>query len=475
MVSCRSAANRVADHWVSYGLIQLCLHGRGIGILPTVPPTPAASRLWSSCRSQRSSCTSVRPLPAPWQTLGQSAVALVADPGCTRPIIERLRLRRRYTYQAAVATAGQHRSRQWLLIAVLTSLLCNLTGTSAAAHQSEWLTGPAMPTARAFLAGATAPCPPNVEGLKGTCVYTIGGLNGTSAANALEAYSPATNTWATLPPMPAPRSDLAATTAPCPQHVNGLKGVCVYAIGGVRGERPLISNAVEAYSPATNTWATLPSMPTKRSLTGAATTLCPRHIDGLKGTCVYAVGGRGFFAALNTVEAYSPATNTWATLPSMPTAHAGLHGNAARCPKEADDLRTTMCVYAIGGFNETFPALDTVEAYNPVSNVWATLPSIATARALPAGAAAPCLQRSDEKKPAAPQKTAQAGGDDRWGNAHHRESCIYGGFNRSSQHLMISEVWDGSSSAGSRSGDTAKVEVSGASEISASYRSSVLG
>ncbi|MCD9904704.1 hypothetical protein LUR56_40555 [Streptomyces sp. MT29] len=33
-----------------------------------------------------------------------------------------------------------------------------------------------------------------------------------------------------------------------------------------------------------------------------------------------------------------------------------------------------------------------------------------------------------------------------------------GGFNPSSQHLMISEVWDSSSSAGSRSGDTVKVE-----------------
>ncbi|MCX4515697.1 IS3 family transposase [Streptomyces sp. NBC_01619] len=61
------------------------------------------------------------------------------------------------------------------------------------------------------------------------------------------------------------------------------------------------------------------------------------------------------------------------------------------------------------------------------------------------------------------------------GAIFHSDRGSNGGFNRSSQHLMISEVWDGSSSAGSRSGDTAKVEVSGASEISASYRSSVLG
>ncbi|MFB7601164.1 IS3 family transposase, partial [Streptomyces sp. NPDC056160] len=35
---------------------------------------------------------------------------------------------------------------------------------------------------------------------------------------------------------------------------------------------------------------------------------------------------------------------------------------------------------------------------------------------------------------------------------HHADHGCQGGFNRSSQHLVISEVWDGSSSAGGRSG-----------------------
>ncbi|MFH9732530.1 DDE-type integrase/transposase/recombinase [Streptomyces sp. NPDC017260] len=58
---------------------------------------------------------------------------------------------------------------------------------------------------------------------------------------------------------------------------------------------------------------------------------------------------------------------------------------------------------------------------------------------------------------------------------HHADHGCQGGFNRSSQHLVISEVRDGSSSAGSRSGHSAEVEVSGASKISASYRNGVLG
>jgi hypothetical protein len=58
---------------------------------------------------------------------------------------------------------------------------------------------------------------------------------------------------------------------------------------------------------------------------------------------------------------------------------------------------------------------------------------------------------------------------------HHADHGCQGGFNWSSQHLVISEVWDGSSSAGGRSGGAPEVEVTGASEISASYRGGVLG
>nr|WP_229848529.1 IS3 family transposase [Streptomyces melanogenes] len=58
---------------------------------------------------------------------------------------------------------------------------------------------------------------------------------------------------------------------------------------------------------------------------------------------------------------------------------------------------------------------------------------------------------------------------------HHSDAGSQGGFNRSSQHLVISEVLDGSSSAGSRSSGAPEVEVPGASEVSASRRSGVLG
>ncbi|MFG3403744.1 IS3 family transposase [Streptomyces sp. NPDC048142] len=58
---------------------------------------------------------------------------------------------------------------------------------------------------------------------------------------------------------------------------------------------------------------------------------------------------------------------------------------------------------------------------------------------------------------------------------HHSDAGSQGGFKRSSQHLVTSEVWDGSSSAGSRSGGAPEVEVSGTSEVPASHRGGVLG
>jgi putative transposase len=58
---------------------------------------------------------------------------------------------------------------------------------------------------------------------------------------------------------------------------------------------------------------------------------------------------------------------------------------------------------------------------------------------------------------------------------HHSDRGVQGGFNRSSQHLVIMEVLDGSSSASSGSGGATEVEVAGASEVPAAGRVGVLG
>ena len=57
----------------------------------------------------------------------------------------------------------------------------------------------------------------------------------------------------------------------------------------------------------------------------------------------------------------------------------------------------------------------------------------------------------------------------------HSDRGSQGGFNWSSQHFVIAEVSDGSSSAGSRSGGATEASVAGASEVPTAYRGSILG
>jgi N-acetylneuraminic acid mutarotase len=161
------------------------------------------------------------------------------------------------------------------------------------------------------------------------------------------AYTPSSDTWTTVAPMPAGRSLLAATT-----DADGR----IYAIGGSRytfAASPQL-DVVETYSPASNTWTSVAPMPTARY--GLAAAL---GSDGR----VYAIGGcsdavPGF--ALSTVEAYTPSTNTWTTVAPLLTPRCAL--TAVSGP----DGR----IYAIGGAAGPDQELNTVEAYSPDTNTW---------------------------------------------------------------------------------------------------------
>jgi kelch-like protein 8/kelch-like protein 20 len=91
---------------------------------------------------------------------------------------------------------------------------------------NAWSTLTSLPTARFWLVGAAAACPPAQVG---TCLYAVGGFSSTGTIGTVEAYNPVTNAWSTLAPLPTARGDLAAAAAPCPP---GQPGTCVYAVGG---------------------------------------------------------------------------------------------------------------------------------------------------------------------------------------------------------------------------------------------------
>jgi hypothetical protein len=216
-----------------------------------------------------------------------------------------------------------------------------------------------MPTARAYLAAATA-----ADGK----LYAIGGYNSGACTPfgycaTVEAYDPATNTWTPRAPMPTARAGLALAAA-----ANGK----LYAVGGFNGSTLA---TVEEYDPTTNAWATRAPMPTARHSLGEAA--------GPNGK-LYAIGGYSSAACLpsaycTTVEEYDPATNTWTPRAPMLTAPAYLGVAAAPNGK----------LYAMGGIDASLFPVATVEEYDPARNTWALRKSMPTARAYLGVAAAP--------------------------------------------------------------------------------------
>src|SRR5205823_3506687 len=106
----------------------------------------------------------------------------------------------------------------------------------------------------------------------------------------VDAYTPATDSWQGVASVPVVTEDHATAT--------GADGR-IYVFGGDNGGGGVLNNT-QVYDPSTNTWATIAPMPTARNGLAAA-----RGGDGR----IYAVGGdnpgsvNGSLVVLNTVEA----------------------------------------------------------------------------------------------------------------------------------------------------------------------------
>ena len=178
-------------------------------------------------------------------------------------------------------------------------------------------------------------------------------------------YDPATDSWRSLAPLPGKRGSAVAAEA----------GGKIYLIGGattVEGSkdpyftffgpaRVLATNDV--YDPATNKWESRRPMSVPRNHAYGAT------VNGK----IYVIGGRTGHAfiltATNTdvVEEYNPVTNMWSAPKNrMPTPRSG--GTAA-----TDGRR----IYVAGGeviTTSVVGAHNAIEAYEPATNAWITLP-----------------------------------------------------------------------------------------------------
>lgn len=114
--------------------------------------------------------------------------------------------------------------------------------------------------------------------------------------------------WTILTPMPTPRNHLGGAV---------FEGK-MYAVGGQSGQdaAAIYRDNVDAYNPTTNTWTAVASLPQVRSHHTASTFVM--------GGRIIVVGGESAHrnATLANVTAYNPATNSWTELTRLPVRRA---------------------------------------------------------------------------------------------------------------------------------------------------------
>jgi hypothetical protein len=259
--------------------------------------------------------------------------------------------------------------RATALLAVLMASLVVVTAALAQMPASPWKKGAPFPEPDEELYGVAA----NGK------LYVIGGWNEGKAGGVNYEYDPATDKWTKKQPMPRPAHHAALATANGKIYVmGGFVAPTETALPLGAAWQP-IDNAWQ-YDPVADAWKSLPPLPTRRGSAvavevggkiytiGGATTMDGPVLDDSRGRL--GESKDQFFTAfgpsrvLSVNEVYDPATNKWETREpmSVPRNHAfagAINGK----------------IYVIGGrtghgFILTATNTDVVEEYNPISNTW---------------------------------------------------------------------------------------------------------
>jgi N-acetylneuraminic acid mutarotase len=178
----------------------------------------------------------------------------------------------------------------------------------------------------------------------GGMLYAMGGYNPKGVTDEAFRWDPATNTWTTLPSMPAPRAAAVAVV---------LDGK-IHLIGG-RGLDPHFDlTRHDVYDPATGAWSTAAPIP-------RATDHAAYAVVGGK---IHVVGGR---PGENTEhDVYDPATDKWSTAAPLLAPRNSFAGAA---------FGGRFLV--MGGENSTeTKVFGEVWAWDPATDAWSTLPKL---------------------------------------------------------------------------------------------------
>src|SRR6476660_2158179 len=210
-------------------------------------------------------------------------------------------------------------------------------------------------------------------------LYVIGGWDDGKAGGVNYEYDPATDKWTKKQPMPKPAHHAALAAANGKIYVmGGFVAPTETALPLGAAWQP-IDNAWQ-YDPAADTWKSLAPLPTKRGSAvavevggkiytiGGATTMEGRVLNDSNGRL--GDSKDPFFSAfgparvLSVNEVYDPATNKWETRQPMSVPRNHAFGAAVNGK-----------IYVIGGrtghgFILTATNTDVVEEYNPVSDRW---------------------------------------------------------------------------------------------------------
>ncbi|HEX5017082.1 MAG TPA: kelch repeat-containing protein [Actinomycetes bacterium] len=136
-------------------------------------------------------------------------------------------------------------------------------------------------------------------------IYYAGGLSNGEAVPWFDVYDPATDTWAQLPNMPTARDHFHAA----------VLDDQFWAIGGRDAAIDATVTVNESFDFGSGEWvAGHAALPTARGGFAVARL----------GSELLVIGGEGGGQVSNVVEAYEPATDTWRTLAPMPTARHGI-------------------------------------------------------------------------------------------------------------------------------------------------------
>jgi N-acetylneuraminic acid mutarotase len=187
----------------------------------------------------------------------------------------------------------------------------SLAGTQFSARGAVWRW---TPGADDWVEVSTMPSPRGASAVAVVdgWIYIAGGYDGSRAVATFSAYHPLSDEWNTdLPPLPEPRDHLVGAA------VDGV----VYAVGGRNTQISNLNGRVDAFSPGDEAWESRAEMITARA--GGA--------GGVVGGEILVVGGEGNPAAgtggvFPEAEAYDPVTDTWRSLPAMPTPRHGMQG-----------------------------------------------------------------------------------------------------------------------------------------------------